>query len=156
MRASNIHQSSVASKCQSAFKQFRILFGQNFHFWWERQTLEMNLINGKMSLSVFSFFSHGMQGYKTQKHTPWKHQIAALEVNVNLQPLAFTISENFTMLSFSEKDSGSILQNTSWEHFVPQFVARKLWNTFSLTRLWGGGLMGSVTKGELYVLYIYI
>lgn len=45
---------------------------------------------------------------------PWR------EVTVNLQPLAFSISENFSMLSFSEKDSGSILHNAGWEHFAAQ------------------------------------
>jgi hypothetical protein len=39
-------------------------------------------------------------------------------VKVTLQPLQFSISENFTMLSFSEKDSGSILHNAGWEHFA--------------------------------------
>lgn len=40
------------------------------------------------------------------------------EVDVNLQKLAFTISENFTMLSFSEHEGSSLLHNASWEHFV--------------------------------------
>jgi len=57
-------------------------------------------------------FQEDMDSYANSKASQYS------EVNVNLQPLAFTISENFTMLSFSEKDSGSILQNTSWEHFV--------------------------------------
>lgn len=98
-----------------------------------------------------------------------QHFASALwQVNVNLQPLAFTISENFTMLSFSEKDSGSILQNTSWEHFVPQFVARNFWkkNLFHLFFFWQGsgvGLDEKRNEGELcdtnvckYCIYIYI
>ena len=40
------------------------------------------------------------------------------EVNVNLQNMTFRISENFTMLSFSEGGDASILDHSSWGHFV--------------------------------------
>ena len=41
------------------------------------------------------------------------------EVNVNLQKMAFHISENFTMLSFSEAGAdASVLDHASWGHFV--------------------------------------
>ena len=36
------------------------------------------------------------------------------EVDVNLQKLALSISENFTMLSFSEHEGSSLLHNASW------------------------------------------
>lgn len=59
-----------------------------------------------------SQFYENMDAYTDSKASQYS------EVKVTLQPLQFSISENFTMLSFSEKDSGSILHNAGWEHFV--------------------------------------
>lgn len=59
-----------------------------------------------------SQFYENMDAYTDSKASQYS------EVKVTLQPLQFSISENFTMLSFSEKNSGSILHNAGWEHFV--------------------------------------
>ncbi|CAK9114839.1 unnamed protein product [Durusdinium trenchii] len=40
------------------------------------------------------------------------------EVNVDLQKMALSISENFNMLSFSEHEGSSLLHGASWENFV--------------------------------------
>ncbi|CAJ1330074.1 unnamed protein product [Effrenium voratum] len=123
---------AAINKVQLLFRHFRQdhIFDRSYALGTNVNTRVQQMMKGVSMMAAFSTLSSrevleltlkgkGLEAFHEDMDIFTSKTSTYSEVNVNLQKMGFAISENFTMLSFSETSGdSSLLQNADWGHFV--------------------------------------